>query len=697
LVVAGILALSLAAAMLFVLFELPFERRLLEFDKSALVLEDADGSPSGHVGAWIENPTEIADLPDHLVAAVLSVEDRRFYSHWGIDPLGIARAARANAEAGSIVAGGSTITQQLVKALIVGNERTLGRKFHEALLAIWLELRLGKDEILKRYLNSVYLGAGAYGMPAAAKRLFGKSVQDLSLAESAMLAGLIKAPSRNHPVRNPRAARQRAETALDAMVSTGAITQKQAQKAKEGLALVKLTAERPTTGPWFNDWIAHHEFPKLGGREARKMRVRTTMDHGLQSLAERVVRDVLDKSGDKLNARQAALVAMRPDGAVLAMVGGRDYDKNRFNRAVDAKRQPGSAFKIFVYLAALRQGYAADSLIDASGVQISDWRPENYGGASFGQMSVRRAFANSVNTAAARLASDVGLDRVIAAARDLGIRSPLSEFPSMALGSMEVSLLELTGAMASIKNGRYPIQPWGIGAFGPDGGALRRLEAPRPEHRLRLQGEMTELMQEVVANGTGRAVQRIPDAAGKTGTSQDYRDAWFVGFGRELVVGVWVGNDNGESMKSVTGGSLPAVIWREFMASVREMPKEGAGAPAGVDAEGVDPEPDSQVAADPNASCNIEACSAAYDSFRASDCTYQPYDGPRRLCGLGVKPGGGEVALFSRAPQGDGSIEGQDPPPWCDVATCSGTYRSFRASDCTYQPYGGASRRLCMR
>jgi penicillin-binding protein 1A len=335
------------------------------------------------------------------------------------------------------------------------------------------------------------------------------------------------------------------------------------------------------------------------------------------------------KSGDAQGASQAALIAMRPDGAVIAMVGGRNYDESQFNRAADAQRQPGSTFKLFVYYAALRNGYSSDSMIDASPIEIGRWRPENYGGQQFGRMPLRQAFAQSVNTAAVRLAMAVGLDKVVAAARELGLDAPLTQVPSLALGSHEVSLLDLTGTLAAIRAGRGRLEPWGISAFSPDGGALRSLGPPSPQGELTQREALTSLLETVVQSGTGRAAAlEGQTAAGKTGTSQDHRDAWFVGFSNELVVGVWVGNDDRTPTKGITGGALPAQIWRRFVSVATPL----MGRPKAPDAVAATP----PATASPSTSeqCDQAACAARFNSFRSSDCTYQPYGGPRRLCEL---------------------------------------------------------------
>ena len=625
---AVLITFSAALAMLWALLHVPLDKPSGR-DSSSVLVEAANGEQLGRVGP-LSLSAQRAELPDPLVKAVLSIEDRRFFSHWGIDPWGIARATLTNWSAGAVVEGGSTITQQLVKIQLVGNDRTLDRKLREAFTALWLGLRLSKDEILTRYLNSVYLGAGAYGMPAAARIYFDKSLSELTLSESAMLAGLIQAPSRYDPIRNLDAAQRRAALVLDAMVETGAIDSNLAAAAKAKPATIKVSPDVVPAGSWFADWIAKSELPKIAGDVKRTVRVRTTLEPEVQRAAERIVSEALSRPRDARGATEAALIAMRPNGSVIAMVGGRNYDESQFNRAADAQRQPGSTFKLFVYYAALRNGYSPESIIDASPVAIGRWRPENYGGQQHGRMSLSQAFAQSVNTAAARVAMTVGLKEVVVAARELGLDASLKEVPSMVLGSNEVTLLDLTGAFASVRAGRAKLEPWGITAFASDAGGMRSLGAPAaPERELPQKEQLTSLLRDVVEHGTGRAAAlNGPSVAGKTGTSQDHRDAWFVGFTDDLVVGVWIGNDDRSPMKGMTGGSLPAQIWKSFVTTATPLlarsnkseVAEGAEAPHG------------QASNQPQ--CSQHACAARYSSFRASDCTYQPYSGPRRLCDI---------------------------------------------------------------
>ena len=717
-------ALALSGAMLWVILDMPVERPS-DAAKPALLLEATEGDALGRVGSLKLTDAAREDFPDRLVRAVLSIEDRRFYSHFGIDPIGIVRALSRNAEAGEIVEGGSTITQQFVKMRFLGNERTLARKLREALTAIWLDQRLGKDEILTRYLNNVYLGGGAHGMPAAARLYFDKRLDELNVAEAAMLAGLIKAPSQYNPLRDLEGARDRAALVIDAMVENGAIDSQTADDAKARPAILHPTTEASQAGSWFADWVAR-EAAGVTGSFTRSVRVRTTLDTRLQRLAEDVINSALAGEGARVGASQAALVALRPDGAVLAMVGGRDYRDSQFNRAVEANRHPGSAFKLFVYLAALRKGLGPNDTIDAGPIEINGWEPENFGGREYGRVTLADAFARSINTAAVRLAMDVGLDEVIRAARDLGIDARLPKNPSMALGAVEVSLLDLTGTFASVRAGRTRVEPWGIAAFGPEGQARLQTMGPpmvgAQQSLGRYQQPMIDLLRLVVERGTGRAAALNGFAAGKTGTSQNHRDAWFIGFNESLIVGVWVGNDDNTSMKGVVGGALPASIWKRFMTQATGLMAQGDQRVANVTDGRSTQAPSQPQASQPQASqpqasqpqapqatqaasdatqqpqCDYQAC-ASRRSFRPSDCTYQPYSGPRQLCEMRARPATPPAQVSQppspgAAPQSPAQARAQGQ---CNMDVCSRFYSSFNASDCTYQPYGGGSRRVCDR
>jgi 1A family penicillin-binding protein len=681
-------AVGFSALMLWALYSVPLEKQARAAAPS-LLIEAANGEPLGRVGALADDVRR-QDFPNTLVKAVISIEDRRFYDHRGVDLRGIARAAYANWAAGGVVEGGSTITQQLAKMQVVGNERSLNRKLREACTAIWLELRLDKDEIVRRYLNTVYLGSGIHGMSAAARMYFDKSVSQLTLPEAALLAGLIQAPSKYNPIQSLDVAQRRAAEVIDAMAATGAIDAAAAGQAKAHPAVPKLSPRTVRAGSWFADWIAKSEVPKIAGSGGRALRVRTTLEPQLQQLAERVVNEALARPQDARGASQAALVAMRPDGSVVAMVGGRNYEESEFNRAADAQRQPGSAFKLFVYYAALRKGYSPDDTIDASPVEVNGWEPENYGGREFGRMTLSQAFALSVNSAAVRLSQTTGLDEVIAAAHELGLNAPLKKVPSMALGANEVTLLDLTGAFASVRAAHSKVEPWGIAAFGQEGGGLRSLGPPSVSgQKLPHIHELTRLLEGVVEHGTGRAASLDNGkAAGKTGTSQDYRDAWFIGFNQALVAGVWVGNDDRTPMQGVTGGSLPAQIWKRFVSAATPL-LDQKSAPAAVETDATpaeSPKPSATPGARNEAQCDLSACAAQYSSFRASDCTYQPLDGgPRRVCDRGTSPGAGAQLKTASA---SNRVS-------CDLDRCARHYRSFDAATCTYQPYDGGPRQRC--
>lgn len=597
-----------------------------------VVLESADGAVLVQQGPFRGPYAKRGDFPPHLVDAVLSIEDRRFYEHWGIDLQGIGRAAWRNLAAGEVLEGGSTITQQLVKILYLERERTFRRKIQEAVVSVWLERRLGKDEILTRYLNNVYLGAGATGMPAAAHIYFDKDVSELTAPESAMLAGLIRAPSQLNPLSDLEAARERASVVLQAMAANGKLPADALPGLNAEFAELNPTRPENPTGNWFADWVLT-EAREIAGPFRGTIAVRTTLVPELQRLAEKAVQEGLTS---ERAPSQAALVALAPDGAVVALVGGADYAKNSFNRAA-ALRQPGSTFKLFVYYAALKAGLEIDDRLEDAPLEIDGWSPENAGGRFFGRVSLAEAFARSLNAATVRLMMEVGPEAVIAAARELGIDAQLQPHPSLALGTVEASLLDMTGAYASIRAGSAPIEPYGVLEFraADQSRVFRAAPAlPEPSADLRaFQEPMVRLLQLVVEQGTGQEARLDGFSAGKTGTTQNNRDAWFIGFNEALVVGVWVGNDDSAPMEGVTGGTLPARIWKSFVSEADALLR--GEAQEAVEARNENesrPEPDEEVTGAAAVRCNVRACSRAYRSFRASDCTYQPYRGERRLC-----------------------------------------------------------------
>jgi penicillin-binding protein 1A len=689
---------AIAGLLAWALYDLPYASVLEEGEQPAILLEAADGALLARKGPVKEADVTRAELPDHLIDAVLSIEDRRFYTHRGIDPRGILRAMRRNIDAGGVVQGGSTITQQLVKIRYLDQEQTLKRKIREAALAIWLDAQLGKDEILTRYLNNVYFGAGATGIAAAARIYFDKEVSELTLAESALLAGLIKAPSQYNPLRSPEVALQRTSVVLDAMVANRKIDAETAEAVKAEPAELHPARIAAHSGTWFADWV-HSEAAEIAGSQRGALRVRTTLVPPLQEIAERVVREALEGDAAAVGAGQAALVAMRPDGAVLAMVGGRNYEESEFNRATRAMRQPGSAFKLFVYYAALRNGIAIDDRIEDAPIEIDGWEPENFSEQFVGEVTLAEAFAHSLNAATVRLAQEVGIAEVIAAARELGIEAPLSETPSLALGTSEVTLLDMTEAYAAVRAGIAPIEAWGIAGFGGhDQSRLFGMGPPLEERRPL--GEhhepLVRLLRGVVESGTGRRAALDGFAAGKTGTSQNYRDAWFIGFSEPLVVGVWVGNDDGTSMDEVTGGRLPAEIWRRFMTEALELARSAPIATAAPPADAAGAERQQPSQRDQGEGTAGEAENETQELATAEAEQEPAAEGTRpTIAVLGGSAERREVSLFEEARAMSEAAEPEQPQ--CNVRVCARFYRSFRASDCTFQPYGGGPRRLCER
>jgi 1A family penicillin-binding protein len=564
---AGVGALAVAGYLAYCIATLPYGGGLqVEATQSALVLEADNGEVFASRGVFKGDKLGPAEVPATLAKAVVAIEDRRFYDHWGVDVWGLSRAMWRNAQAGGAREGGSTITQQLARLIFLSQDKTLKRKIQEAMLAVWLEHQLFKEEILVRYLNTAYFGAGAYGVDAAAKRYFGKRAKDLSLSESAMLAGLVRAPSQLAPNRNMDGARERAATVLQAMVETAAITEDEAKAARAQPVDLRAPPETPPGTNYFVDMVGN-DVKRLLGNAPADLHLRTTLDLDLQTVAENVIDKRLDAEGERKNVRQAALVAMAPDGAVLALVGGRDYEASQFNRATQAKRQAGSLFKLFVYQTAFQKGYTPGSVLIDRPTQIGDWEPQNASGRYRGRVDLRTAFANSINTVAAQLADEVGIPAVIDTAKRMGVTSELPVVPSLALGSAEVTLLEMTRAYAAVAANVQSVEPYGVRAIQGTGQVLYTKPAPAtaPDAGAS-RAMMADLLAAVVREGTGRAA-RLPSqaAAGKTGTTQENRDAWFVGYTPDLVVGVWVGNDDNTPMNGVTGGDLPAVIWREFM------------------------------------------------------------------------------------------------------------------------------------
>jgi len=536
--------------------------------RPSITLLAADGAAFATFGDLVGETLTLKDMPPAIPLAVMATEDRRFQSHPGIDPVGLARALLANIRAGQVRQGGSTITQQLAKNLFLTPERTVKRKVQESLLALWLERKFTKAEILTLYLNRVYLGSGAYGVDAASRRYFGVSARKASLWQAAMLAGLLKAPSRFNPLADPEAAAERTRRVLTNMVEAGFLTREQAAAVEPDPGKPAATAGAiASSGRYFADWIMDQVQGFVGFTDLDLV-ILTTLDPRLQAFADSKVALMLDLEGARANVGQAALVAMTPDGAVRAMVGGAGYRETQFNRATQALRQPGSAFKPMVYLAAMEQGFKPEDRFMDGPVSIAGWSPKNYEGTHRGMVTLREALAYSINTVAAQLVERVGPRRVVAVARRLGITSDLKPDASLALGTYEVTPLELTQAFAALANGGDGVLAYGIREIRDPQGAVLYKRAGSGPGRVaegRTVAAMDDMMGAGVQWGTGKAAKLDRPAAGKTGTTQDHRDAWFLGFTADLVAGVWLGNDDNKPMNRVTGGGLPARVWHDFM------------------------------------------------------------------------------------------------------------------------------------
>ncbi len=528
----------------------PLNKSLEPIAPPQITLLASDGTPIARNGAVVDEPVDIDTLPPHVVEAFLAIEDRRFYDHWGVDPRGVARAAFTG------TGGGSTITQQLAKFTFLTPERTLTRKAREALIAFWLEAWLTKDEILERYLSNAYFGDNVYGLRAASLHYFYRKPENLLPNQAAMLAGLLQAPSAYAPTRHYDRAERRMQLVVQSMVDAGYITEAEARSMRAPALDVRLKSDLPT-GTYFADW-ALPEARQMSDTGYARQTLTTTLDARLQNIARRVT------SRAPLGEAQVALVAMRTNGEVVAMIGGKDYAKSPFNRATQAKRQPGSTFKLFVYLAAMRDGWSPEDRISNAKIEEGGYRPENSGGRYSDSLTLEQAFAQSSNVAAVRLFGEVGSEKVIETARDLGVTSPLTKGdPSMALGTTTMSLIELTAAYAGVAGNAYPVTPRAFAV--PERGWFERMVDGPSSLSGSTSRKMDRLLASVIEGGTGRSARLSMPAFGKTGTTQDNRDAVFVGYAGDLVVGVWIGNDDNSPLKGISGGGLPARIWRDFM------------------------------------------------------------------------------------------------------------------------------------
>lgn len=568
--------LSIGLGILFAWYasELPDITEAMIFERRpTITIQSNDGRVLDRFGDIKGDSVTVEELPSHVVYAVLATEDRRFYHHFGIDPIGIARAFGVNIIKGRYAQGGSTITQQLAKNLFLSRDRTLKRKIQEAMLAVWLETKLTKDEILSAYLNRVYMGSGAYGIDAAAKVYFNKTSKELSVREAATLAGLLKAPSRYSPSANPDLAAERTRTVLESMVDAGFIERKEIDKLN---AMPPSPRRKPSSGEtirYFTDYVVG-QLEDLVGPVDKDLIVETTLDAEIQKKSEEAITKSVLRWGTERNLSQGAAVVLRLDGAVVAMVGGRDYMMSEYNRATNSLRSPGSSFKPVVYLTALEQGIDMNDTIIDEPITTGKYRPQNYGNEYYGEVTIIEALTRSLNTVAVNLMSHVGPSNVIAMARRLGITADLEPNLSLALGSNGIPIIQMATAYATIGRGGLAVEPFSIIKVSDTDGNVY-YERPKQQTARQVVArkhiyDLSTMMQSVVENGTGQGA-RIPYlAAGKTGTSQDFRDAWFIGFTNRYAAAVWFGNDDNSPMKRVTGGLVPAPAWREIMMTAME-------------------------------------------------------------------------------------------------------------------------------
>ncbi|MGQ4272452.1 transglycosylase domain-containing protein [Terrihabitans sp. B22-R8] len=599
---------TLGALMMLALAQPAFQATKEDWRKRvdlAVVFQDRTGAEIGRRGVMQTDVGSLDDIADSMIKSAMAIEDRRFFQHFGIDVPGTLRAIVENARHSGVVQGGSSLSQQLAKNLFLSNERTLERKVKEAFLAIWLEVNLSKEEILKLYLDRAYMGGGAFGVEAAAQLYFGKSARTLSLAESAMLAGLFKAPTKFAPHANLSAARARANVVLDTLVASGFMTEGQVHAARLNPA-TPIARQRGTSPDYYLDWAFLEvkklaDAGKLGG--SRSVVVKTSLDPAVQSRAEESIENLLRQYGTQYGVKQAGLVLMEPFGAVRAIVGGRDYGASQFNRGTDALRQPGSSFKPYVYTAAMMNGYTANSIVTDGPITIGNWSPQNYGRSFAGRVTLMSALARSLNTVPIRLGLAVGLNKVVETAKLMGVRTPLRINRALALGTSEVTVLDQAAGYSSLANGGFRVEPYAAVEISDNRGALlwrHDRDAPAPERTIPAEAaaEMNRLMVNVVDAGTGRrAALEGLKIGGKTGTSQDYRDAWFIGYSGDFTCAVWFGNDNYSGTREMTGGTLPAMAFKEVMtvaqAGVDPRPIPGispSGAPSAAIASAASPE-----------------------------------------------------------------------------------------------------------
>ncbi|MCH8684073.1 transglycosylase domain-containing protein [Pedomonas mirosovicensis] len=586
--VALLVALGVGAAIGLAIQSLPsFEELKTQPRGQMIVIKGMDGSTLVTIGPSYGEWLSSRQLPDTIKTAMVDIEDRKFYRHFGIDPEGIARALVRNIQAGRHVQGGSTITQQVAKNLFLTNERSYTRKLREMILALALESQFTKDQILELYLNRVYFGGGAYGVDAASRKFFGHSARTLSLPEASIIAGLVKAPTRYAPSSDPEKAKDRAAIVLAAMVATGDVSPAEAKRID--FDQVRFARQpRENNVRYFTDWVLE-QLDSITDEAVQPLEIETTLDPKAQRAAEQAI------AANTPEGVQGALVALAHDGAVRAMVGGRDYVSSTYNRATVARRQPGSSFKLFVYLAALENGAKPQDVYMDEPITINGWSPSNYTRTFKGPMTVEQAFAQSINTIAVRIADEVGFERVASMARRFGITTPVATTPAMALGASEVRVIDMTAAYAAVARGGVEVRPYGIRLVKTmKGKVLYRYQpdAPRELVSPEVAADITRLLQAAVQTGTAHRADIGRPAAGKTGTTQSNRDGWFLGFTADLTAGVWMGRDDSKAVRGLAGGAAPTRAWAAFMSeATKGLPVQ----PLFVDASGVDgAEPDDE-------------------------------------------------------------------------------------------------------
>lgn len=569
---AGIISIWLISILsliiLYYIYDLPDMDNFTKIEKRRkITFLSNDGLILANSGDLYSDPINYEQIPKYLIEAVLATEDRRFFDHYGVDFLGILRAIYVNIKAKRVVQGASTISQQLAKIAFLNSNRTMKRKVQELIITLYLEHKLTKEQIITAYLNRAYLGSGIYGAPAAAKYYFGKDIRYINLYEASIITGLLKAPSKYSPVNNREISGRRAYQVLFNMKAAGYITEQQLIDAQNAPVLLQTSAMGSLKSMYFIDWIMQQANELITDKESNLI-IKTTLDIDIQEKAENTLEKFLNKENKRLNIKQGAIVTLSKTGKILAMLGGSDYEQSPFNRATQAKRQPGSAFKIFVYATAFENGYTPTTIVNDSPIKLKKWSPRNYSRTHLGDVSFKESFAKSINTIAVKTSESIGRSKVISLAQNMGINSPIGSYPSIALGSVEVDLLELTAGYATIANNGYKTIPYGIEYIKTEQG--KTLYSREKQKNTAVLSSisvkyMKELLQYATEYGTAKATRLPVVTYAKTGTSQNYKDAWCLGFSQDVVTGIWLGNDDNSSMNKVTGGKLPAMIWQDFM------------------------------------------------------------------------------------------------------------------------------------